>query len=292
VTSMLNRDRVYMLAADHRWQWEEWCDGHNVPRARIGEIKRLAYEGFLRARRESAPVRDFGALLIDEQYASAVIADALRDGIVVGTPAERPGIFPLAWASEPFDRALTGVFAKVLIRFRPEQQEAVRDEQFAKLAALQAWCRGARKPLVIEIIVPRQDEPEADFETSGRPALVAVVIRTAYARGLAPDFWKIEASPAAAGAEAIDAAIAEHPAGRQIILGKGADHATIERWFAAAAGCRTAVGFAIGRSVVWEPASGFLLGTLTRTQAADAMCANYLALVEAWEKRRKTMPQA
>src|SRR5205809_7041404 len=197
---MLHRDCVYMLAADHRWQWEEWCDAHSVPRARIPEVKRLAYDGFLQAREQSAAVRSFGALLLDEQYASRVIADGLRAGIDVGTPAERPGAFPLEWTADPFDRALTGGFVQVLISQRPEQPAAIRDEQLVKLAALQAWCTDAGKPLVVEILVPRQGEPEMEFDASGRPAIVADVIRLAYAKSLAPDFWKVEGTPSADGA--------------------------------------------------------------------------------------------
>jgi myo-inositol catabolism protein IolC len=82
-------DRVYMLAADHRWQWEEFCDARALPRERIPEVKRLAFDGFLLARTRSAAVRDFGALLIDAQYSSAVIADAMKADLDVGTPAEK-----------------------------------------------------------------------------------------------------------------------------------------------------------------------------------------------------------
>ena len=39
---MLNPNCVYMLAADHRWQWEEWCDARAIRRERIAEVKRLA----------------------------------------------------------------------------------------------------------------------------------------------------------------------------------------------------------------------------------------------------------
>ena len=38
---MLNSALVYMLAADHRWQWEEWCDARGVPRQRITEAPRI-----------------------------------------------------------------------------------------------------------------------------------------------------------------------------------------------------------------------------------------------------------
>jgi myo-inositol catabolism protein IolC len=134
---MLNPDRVYMLAADHRWQWEEWCDARAMARDRIRDAKRVAYDGFLRARRQSSAVRQFGAMLLDEHYASAVIAEGLRDGVEIGTPAEKAGAFPLEWTTDPFDRVLTGAFVKVLVRHRPDHDAAVREDQFAKLAILQ-----------------------------------------------------------------------------------------------------------------------------------------------------------
>jgi myo-inositol catabolism protein IolC len=283
---MLNADRVYMLAADHRWQWEEWCDARQIPRARIGDAKRVAYDGFLLARDRSPEVRDFGALLVDEQYAAPVVADALKAGIDVGTPAEKAGAFPLAWSAEPFSRALTGAFVKVLVRYRPDDEDAIRDGQWAKLDALQAWCRSAGKPLVIEILVARRGEPEDQFEEVGRPAMLAGFIAEAYRRALTPAFWKIEGTLSRAGARTIDAAIAANAACRQIMLGKAAELSTIGRWFAAASASPTAVGFAIGRSVFWEPSAAFLSGTTTADRAAADIAANYLQLVDAWRQSR------
>ena len=72
---MLHHDRVYMLAADHRWQWEEWCDARGLARERIGEAKRLAFDAFMLAREASPDVRDHGALLLDAQYSSPIVAD-------------------------------------------------------------------------------------------------------------------------------------------------------------------------------------------------------------------------
>ena len=283
---MLNHNRVYMLAADHRWQWEEWCDARQIPRERIGEAKRVAYDGFLLARDRSPNVREFGALLVDAQYASPVVADALEAGLDVGTPAEQAGAFPLAWSTDPFERALTGAFVKVLVRYRPDDEEALRDGQWQKLDALQTWCRGAGKPLVIEILVARRGEAEDEFEAVGRPAMLAGFIREAYRRELTPQFWKIEGTLAREGARTIDRAIAANAACRQIILGKAAEIATIGRWFAAAADSPTASGFAIGRSVFWEPSAAFLSGAKTADQAAADIADNYLQLVDVWRQSR------
>ena len=133
-----------MLAADHRWQWEEFCDARSLPRERIRDAKRVAYEGFVRAREQSAAARQFGALLIDEQYSSAVIADALKAGLAVGTPAEKAGAIPLAWATDPFSAALTGAFVKVLARYRRGRQggDACRTVGQARGAAVLVPRRG------------------------------------------------------------------------------------------------------------------------------------------------------
>jgi 5-dehydro-2-deoxygluconokinase len=281
---MLNSECVYMLAADHRWQWEEWCNAKSIPRTRIPEVKRLAADGFRLARDRSPRVREFGALLLDAQYSSEVIAGARRDGLMVGTPAEKAGAFPLAWSTEPFERALLGTFVKVLVRFRPDDADEIREGQWQKLDTLQAWCRRAGTQLVVEVLVPRRQEPEDTFDAVGRPAMLADFIGEAYRRGLAPQFWKIEGTAAADGARTIDRAIAKQPQCRQILLGKAADIATIERWFAAACESPTAVGFAIGRSVFWEPSTAFLVGSSTAAEAAAHICANYLQLVDAWRR--------
>jgi len=282
---MLNRDRVYMLAADHRWQWEEWCDARAIARERIADVKRLAFDAFLRAREQSPHVRDYGALLLDGQYSSSIVTDAARAGIDVGTPAEKAGAFPLAWAAEPFDRALTGAFVKVLVRYRTDDDRAIRDEQLRKLLALQAWCRSAGKPLVVEILVARRHEPEAAFESNGRPAMLARFVGEAYERDLVPEYWKIEGTLSAHGARVVDAAIGARAGGRQIILGKAADLRTIDAWFAVAARTATAAGFAIGRSVFWEPSTAFLSGAAPRAAALDRIADNYLQLVGAWRTR-------
>jgi len=282
----LNPNRVYMLAADHRWQWEEFCDARSLSRERIRDAKRVAYDGFVRARELSPAARDFGALLIDEQYSSQVIAEALEANLTVGTPAEKAGAIPLSWAADPFSASLTGAFVKVLARYRRDDNAETVAEQWVKLDALQAWCRRAGKPLVLEVLVARKQEPEDEFEASGRPAMLAEFIAEAYRRGLTPEFWKIEGTLAPEGARTIDAAVAANPSCRQIILGKAADLSTIDRWFGACANSTTAVGFAIGRSVFWEPSAAFLEGKQSAAQAAADISATYLSLIEAWDTSR------
>ena len=94
-----------MLASDHRWQWEEWCGKNGEPRGRISEVKGLVLDAFLQARERSDDVREYGALLLDNQYAAGVMADAMARGIPVGAPVERPACFRWSGSANHFTRS-------------------------------------------------------------------------------------------------------------------------------------------------------------------------------------------
>lgn len=275
--------RLYVLAADHRWQIEEWCDAQGFSRQRIGEIKALIVDAFRRARARHAAVAAHGALLLDEQYSAPLILAARQDGIPVATPAEKAKTFPLEWASEPFAAVLTGSIVKVLVRYRPEYAAERVQAERDKLKTLAEWCAVNERPLLIEVLVMREQEDEAAFETTGRPAIVVDYIRRAYADGLVPEFWKMEGTTNVDAALAVDAAIAERDTPRFLVLGKGAGLELVERWLATARHMRTANGFAIGRTVYWDPCTAWISGATTRDEAMERVARNYERLVDAWE---------
>jgi 5-dehydro-2-deoxygluconokinase len=273
---------VYMLAIDHRWQWVQWCDERRVDHARIREVKRLAADAFLLARRDSNDVLDFGVLLVDLVFGPEAFARARAGGGTAGNPAERAGVFPLEW-TDTFDKALPGAFAKVLVRHREDLPPDVVEAQLTMLEDLQQWCSAKGKPLVLEVLVTGATE-DAAFEREGRPRLLADYIRRAYARKIVPDYWKIEGVPDAEAMRIVDSAILEREGPRQLILGKGAGLGTVGRWFESARDAASAVGFAIGRTVYWEPACEYLLGRAAADDAVHRMAANYLAVIELWRR--------
>ncbi len=272
---------VYMLAIDHRWQWEEWCDANGVDRGRIPAIKSLAAGAFLAARERSAAARRSGALLVDLTYGRDAFDIARDSGAVIGTPAERAGAFPLEWTA-PFDAALPGDFAKVLVRHRSDIAADVLERQRGQLLDLQQWCRDRAKPLVLEVLISPVKGEEDRFDTEGRPRMLAAYIREAYAVGLVPAYWKIEGMPDRHSFAIVDDAIRAIGGPRQLILGKGAGMEQVRQWFDAAAGGGTSAGFAIGRTVYFEAAAEWALGRLDREAAIDRIAANYEAIVQLW----------
>src|SRR5262249_61353743 len=131
----------------------------------------------------------------------------VRAGWWVGPRCGRAGVFRRAWPSTPCERAFPGACARALVRHRPDDPEPIREAQLEKLIALQAWCRHAGKPLVVEVLVGRRHEAEDEFESSGRPRMLAAFIGEAYSRNLVPEFWKIEGTVSAEGAPIVDDAI-------------------------------------------------------------------------------------
>lgn len=277
---------VYMMAIDHRWQWVEWCDAHRVDHGRIREVKRLAADAFLLARRDSDDAMTSGALLVDLIYGVEAFARAKAGGVTPGTPAEKAGVFPLEWTGA-FEKALPGSFAKVLVRHRADTPHEMVDAQMQMLLDLQAWCRQASKPLVLEVLISGASD-DASFEREGRPRLLAEYIRRAYARGIIPEFWKIEGVPNAEAMRLLDEAILEREGPRQLILGKGAGLDAVSTWFDAARGAASAAGFAIGRTVYWDAACQFLLGRLPADDAVHQMARNYLEVIRLWCGRERS----
>src|SRR5688572_5234746 len=199
-------ESVYMLAIDHRWQWEEWCDGAGIAHTRIPEIKTLGAEAFLAAREVSAVIRESGALLVDLSYGREAFEKARAAGVRLATPAERAGAFPLEWTA-PFDEALPGDFVKVLVRHRSDLSSDIVAAQMRQLLDLQKWCEDHDKPLILEVLVAAVKGEEDGFDANGRPRLLAAYIRNAYAAGIVPPYWKIEGMPDSAALGVVDEAI-------------------------------------------------------------------------------------
>lgn len=272
-----------MLAIDHRWQWEEWCDGNGADRSRIPDIKRLGAEAFLHASRHSEAVRTHGALLVDLTYGRSAFQMAREAGAATATPAEKAGAFPLEW-TDTFEAALPGDFVKVLVRHRADLAAEVVTGQRDRLLELQRWCAAAGKTLILEVLVSPVSGEEEGFDAHGRPQLLGDYIRRSYAVGLVPAYWKIEGMPDRASLSLVDEAIREVDGPRQLILGKGAGMEAVRRWFAAAAGAPSAAGFAIGRTVYFEPAADWVSGRLSREDAVARISANYTDVISAWQE--------
>jgi 5-dehydro-2-deoxygluconokinase len=283
---------LYILPFDHRGSFQAKLFGWRSPlsaaqTAEIAGAKRVIYDGFQSALAAGAP-RDKAGILVDEQFGAAILRDAAGKGIVTACPAEKSGQDEFNFEyGEDFARhieAFDPTFCKVLVRYNPEGDGDLNRRQAARLQRLSDFLKKSRSRFMFELLVPAQqaqlDELGGDrkaYDRELRPGLMIRAIRELQEAGVDPDVWKIEGLDRREDCAAIVGAARD--GGRQhvgcIVLGRGEDDRKVREWLAVAAQVPGFIGFAVGRTVFWDPLVAWRAKTATREQAAAEIARRY-----------------
>ena len=302
-------DKLYILAFDHRGSFQKkffGIEGEPDPEqtAIIADAKHLIFEGMLQAVGAGAEPATAG-VLVDEQFGSTVPEQARERGLKLAMPAERSGqnYFDFQYGEdfgahiERFDPD----FTKVLVRFNPDGDAAANEEQLVKLKRLSDWLQAHERKFLFELLVPAES---AQLEAVGgdaerydaelRPELMLRTIGAIQDAGIEVDVWKIEGVERREDCEAL---VAQARAGGRdgvacVVLGRGADEAKVDHWLAQAAPIDGFVGFAIGRSIWWDPLKAYVDGKIERAAGARKIAENYLRFVKVYERAEGKAPVA
>lgn len=293
---------LFILAFDHRGSFVSKLFGiEGAPTAddaaRIADAKSVVFEGFLRAL-EGGVERASAGVLIDEQFGAAIAEKAKNQASVLAMPAERSGQdeFDFEYGEdfgthiERFDPT----FSKVLVRFNPEGDGALNARQAGRLKELSDWLHHRDRKLLFELLVPAEphqletvDGDVGRFDSELRPNLMRLAIAQLQESGVEPDVWKIEGIDRREDCEVL--AEQCRVAGRDhvacVVLGRGADRSAVDRWLRAASGVPGYQGFAIGRTIWWEPLQAFVQGTLWREAAVKRIGENYARFIGVYKGR-------
>ena len=290
---------LFILAFDHRGSFQKkffGIEGDPDPdqTATIADAKRVVYEGFAKAIEGGAP-KDAAGILVDEQFGADIVRDAKTSGFQFAMPVEKSGQneFDFQYGAdfgahiEDFDPT----FSKVLVRYNPAGDQGMNERQAVRLKELGDWLHANGRKFLFELLVPAEDshlaqvDGDADrYDKEIRPALMRQAIGELHDAGVEPDIWKIEGIDTREDCEMISAAA--RTGGRDgvvcVVLGRGADDAAVDHWLRQGAGVPGYVGFAIGRTIWWDPLKGFVDGTLPREEASSAIAANYLRFIDVY----------
>jgi myo-inositol catabolism protein IolC len=292
--------RLYIVAFDHRGSFEKQLFGlAGVPgpadAARIADAKTLIYEGFLLALGGGVP-REAAGILVDEQFGAGVARAAKAAGVVLAMPVEKSGRdeFDFDYGDmfgahvEEFDPA----FAKVLVRYNPEADAELNRRQTGRLRRLSDWLHARDRKLLFELLVPATPAQLASvggqtarYDEELRPDLMLRVIAELQAAGVETDVWKIEGVDHPADCARM---VAQARAGGRdgvgcVVLGRGADDAQVDAWLRAGAAVPGYLGFAIGRSIWFDPLKRWLAGAHDRAAAARAIADAYRRFVGVYD---------
>jgi myo-inositol catabolism protein IolC len=112
-------------------------------------------------------------------------------------------------------------------------------------------------------------------------------IRKLQDTGFETDVWKIEGIERSEDCQKVVAAARR--AGRDkvgcIVLGRSEDDKKVRQWLMTAAGVPGFIGFAVGRTVFWDPLVDYRNKKITRDEAVARIAASYREWVDLFEKR-------
>jgi myo-inositol catabolism protein IolC len=301
--------KLFILAFDHRGSFQKkffGIEGEPDPEqtAIIADAKHLIFEGVQQAVGAGA-VASVSGVLVDEQFGSTVPTQAREMGLKLAMPAERSGqnTFDFQYGDdfgshiERFDPD----FTKVLVRYNPDGDGASNREQLAKLKRLSDWLKQHERRFLFELLVPAEEaqlktvagEPDR-YDSELRPELMRRAIAEIQGSGIEVDVWKIEGVDERSDCEML---VSQARSGGRdgvvcVVLGRGADDAKVDHWLAQAAPVDGFIGFAIGRSIWWDPLKAYVDGKIERAVGARKIAENYLRFVAVYERAAGKAPIA
>ncbi|KAA0205741.1 DUF2090 domain-containing protein [Candidatus Uhrbacteria bacterium] len=286
---------LYILAFDHRSFFAKNLFGKKEgltteEEAVIIDFKKIIYAGFLRGIELGVP-RDAAAILVDEDYGVGVLRDAHDKGLISILTTEKSGkdVFEFQYGEEfaAHLEEIDPVFAKALVRYRPDGDAPQNALQLERLKRLSDWCHAHERGFLVEPLVLPTDEEKATigqdaFDRDIRPALTVEMVRQFQEAGVEPDIWKIEGMERAGDYRRVveQARIDGRDDVSLVVLGRAEDASKVEAWLRAGQGVEGVVGFAIGRTIFWEALQYYHQGKATREEASEAIAQNYMHFYE------------
>jgi myo-inositol catabolism protein IolC len=296
--------KLYILAFDHRGSFQKkmfGIDGDPTPEETetIADAKKLIFEGMEIAVERGVDPASAG-VLVDEQFGSDIPDLAVKRGLSLTMPAEKSGVdeFEFEYGDdfpahiEKFDLLAT----KVLVRYNPDGDPELNQRQTERLKQLADWLHANDRRFLFELLVPAEkdqlDSVDGDtdrYDAELRPDLMRRAIEHFQNEGVEVDIWKIEGVETREDAEML-AEQARKGEGREnvkcVLLGRGASDEKVDHWLRVAAPVEGFIGFAIGRSIWWDPLKAFL-GGADRTEQAEKIADNYLRFIKVYEEAAK-----
>lgn len=292
---------LYILPFDHRGTFQSKMFGWKgdltaAQTAEIAAAKEVIYDAFKAALQHGIEQKKAG-ILVDEQFGSAILADAAKHGYSTSCPAEKSGQDEFDFEyGEDFGKHIDKVkptFCKVLVRYNPEGEKALNQRQSARLKKLSDFLHANNYMYMFELLVPPEPAQleklggdKKVFDRELRPKLMVEAIHELQDAGVEADVWKIEGLDSVEECKKVVAAA--HRGGREkvgcIILGRGEDDKKVREWLSTAAKVPGFIGFAVGRTTFWDPLVDFRAGKLSRAEAVAEIARRYREWVDIFEK--------
>src|SRR5207245_6596470 len=135
--------------------WKDAVTGEQM--VTVAHSKHVSYQGFQQAIADQVP-KDHVGILVDEEFGSAILRDAVNKGYITVVSVEKSGQEEFEFAyGEDFAQhieAFHPTFAKVLVRYNPEGDAALNQRQASRLKRLSDYLHQTETLFMFELLVP------------------------------------------------------------------------------------------------------------------------------------------
>ena len=297
---------LYLLPFDHRGSYVSGLFGTKEPlnveqMVAVAQSKQIIYAGFEQVIADHVPSDRIG-ILVDEQFGSAILRDAVNKGYITAAPVEKTGQdeFDFIYGDD-FGRhieAFHPTFAKVLVRYNPGGDAALNERQASRLRRLSDYLQQTYRLFLFELLVPptpmQLELVEGDklaFDLELRPRLMMQAIQALQDARIEPDVWKVEGLDRRE--DCVELADVAHRGGRDavglIVLGRGADRQRVTHWLQTAADVRGFIGFAVGRSTWLQSLTDVRADRISKREAARQIARNFEEWIHVFEGARSSL---
>jgi 5-dehydro-2-deoxygluconokinase len=283
---------LFVLPFDHRGSFmEEMFGVRGEPTVedidRVKFYKGMIYGGFKLAMLHGLVPKESAAILADEEYSDEVLCDAKNNGFRICVCAEKSGQkeFEMEYGQEFREhiRRYRPDYVKALIRYNPEENRELNERQSAKLKVLSDFCLEEKFKLMVEPLVPPTETQLVSvngdhdaYDQEMRPRLMEQMMEELQEGGVEPSIWKIEGLDERSDYELlVEQAKVDGRKSDIIVLGRHASPAQVERWLLSGKDLPGVVGFAIGRTIFWEPLTEYKAGRIKAPEVMERIARNY-----------------
>ena len=254
------KKNLFILPFDHRNSFEKEFKKEN-----ISAFKNIVYEAFKKAVSKNVS-KETAAILVDEEYGDKIIRDAINQDYNVILTTEKSGQeeFTFEYGDE-FGKHIEKykpTFAKALIRYKS-------NADWSKLKLLADYCRKNNYKFLLEVLLnfpinTSQKAREAIYEL--------------HRSGVEPDVWKLEGMESQNAYQEVVAKIQEGERSDVglVILGRGENEETVNKWITDGARVKGVIGFAIGRTIFLDPLRMFRDGKITKEQTIEMISNKFI----------------
>ena len=288
-----NPKNLFVLPFDHRAGFAQKMLGYGEVLSQeekdtVTSYKQIIYEAIFKAV-EMGVLKECSAVLVDEVYGLDILKDAKEKGLVTMQTTEKSGLehFEFEYGVDE-DKNSTGElenykthllniipsYAKALVRYDVYEDNT---KQLENLKNLSDFVKENNIGLLIEPLIKVRGE-QLDFDHNFRYLDLIQMIKEMQDYGIEADVWKIEGLYEKSQYEEVVKA-ARNTESRAdvgiIILGRNETKEHVIEWIKAGREVEGVLGFAVGRTIFWNPLMEYKEGKINRGEAINKIAAEY-----------------